>query len=136
MTMTAAASAPSSKGVKTRFKGVPIRAPRKTSIGVTSRATWIEEPKEIAIEKSMLFLYAIWTPTMCSAMLPTIGTRMTPTNSSESPNSSLIGSMAPTNASETNATAAVATSSNTSDAILPNGACPSPVAAPPSGLRK
>lgn len=56
VTMTAAASAPSSKGVKTRFKGVPIRAPRKTSIGVTSRATWIEEPKEIAIEKSILFL--------------------------------------------------------------------------------
>ncbi len=96
----------------------------------------MEEPREIAIEKSMLFLYAIWTPTMCSAMLPTIGTRMTPTKSAEIPNSSTSGSMAPTNASETKATAAVAPSSSTNDAVLPNGAWPSPVAIPPSGLLK
>jgi hypothetical protein len=41
---------------KTSLKGVPRRGPRKTRIGVTRRATWIEEPSEIAIEKSMLFL--------------------------------------------------------------------------------
>ncbi len=38
---------------------------------------------------------------MCSAMLPTIGTMMTPTKSSESPTSSVSGSRAPTKASET-----------------------------------
>ena len=42
----------------------------------------------------------------------------------------------PTKASETYATAAVDASNTTSEATRPNGACPSPVATPPSGLRR
>ena len=41
---------------KNEPQGGAEEEPRKTRIGVTRRATWIEEPSEIAIEKSMLFL--------------------------------------------------------------------------------
>jgi D-arabinose 1-dehydrogenase-like Zn-dependent alcohol dehydrogenase len=56
VTTTAAPKETICRGVKTRSKEVPRRGPRKTRIGVTRKATWMEGPKEIAIEKSMLFL--------------------------------------------------------------------------------
>jgi hypothetical protein len=56
VTTTAAPRAPSSRRVKVRFRGWPSRGPRNTRMGVTSRATWMEEPKDIAIEKSIWFL--------------------------------------------------------------------------------
>ena len=75
--------------------GCPTTRPRNTRTGATNSATWSDEPNVTAIANSILFLYASWTATMCSARLPIVGMRITPTNSSDRPNCSMNGSIEP-----------------------------------------
>ncbi|KAI9595789.1 hypothetical protein BDF19DRAFT_440075 [Syncephalis fuscata] len=54
--------------------------PMITSNGVTSKAICILEPSATPIAKSILFFMAVVTAVICSAALPTIGSRIKPTN--------------------------------------------------------
>ena len=87
-----------------------------------------------AIANSILFFQASWTATMCSARLPIVGMRITPTNSSDSPNCSMNGSIDPTRISDSTASSAAATSSTpTADLPVQAGpAWPSGSPCPPS----
>ena len=53
--------------------------------GRTRRAICREEPQATPMERSILSLMATVTAVACSAALPTMGRRMRPMNSSETP---------------------------------------------------
>ena len=66
-----------------------------------------------AIANSILSLAASWTATRCSARLPIVGIRTTPTKNGVSPNDSMNGSIEPTRISDRTASSPAATSSTT-----------------------
>ena len=64
-----------------------------------------------AMAKSTRSLIASWTATRCSARLPMVGMRMTPTKNGVRSKEAMNGSMAPTSCSESTARRAAAASS-------------------------
>ena len=90
---TAAATAAISSGGRRGPSADPMRAPTRTRTGPTKRATWRLDPYDTAIANSMRSFQASWTATRCSARLPIVGIRMTPTKKADSPNVSMNGSI-------------------------------------------
>ena len=61
-----------------------------------------------AIENSIRFFRASWTATSCSARLPIVGMRITPTKNGVRSNVATNGSIAPTSISDSTASSAAA----------------------------
>jgi hypothetical protein len=64
--------------------------------GRTSKAICMLDPTATPIARSILSLHATVTAVACSAALPTIGSRISPTKVLEMPPRSVIASMEPT----------------------------------------
>ena len=82
-----------------------------TSAGATNSAIWVEEPIAISNVTSTLLRRANSTADECSAALPMMGIRISPTKNSEMPMSSSAVSSDPTRNSDISATRPVASRS-------------------------